>query len=137
MHIVFAGVGLLLIIIAVSKIIAAVRPQKPREGIEIYGLIGEKTSQNGPVTITRIVGPRGNGEPILTNRHPDEDKDMPWAVRRNGDGAEPFFDYQWRDRTEDDPGNVYHDPRPRRWFEFKKTSEHSDGNDTERIYTRR
>lgn len=138
MHIVSGVAGAILIGIAVYKIAMAAKggKQQTTEGTVIWGLVGEKTSQNGPITIKRIVGPRGNGEPILTNRAPGEDKSQPWTTHRGDDGAEPFFDYQWKERTEDDPGDAYYERRPARWWEFRKLSSRSDGN-TERIYERK
>lgn len=122
--------GFLLIAMAARHMFAK-QPER-----EWSGLIGEMTSHNGPVTICRVIGSHGNGEPVVTNRSPSEDSSMPWSTRRNEESANQFFEWEWKDRTEDDPGDAYYNPRPARWFQCQKLSSRSNG-DTDRKYERK
>jgi hypothetical protein len=136
------------------KIVTAARQDKrPNDGPVIFRLIGEQAARDEPVVIKRIVGPHSNGEPIIVNRAPAEDNSVPWVTRRNGEGAETYFEWEWKDRTEDDPGDAYYKEansdvifrgrrikahcRPQRWWKFKRLSQNDNGDDHDRMYSRR
>lgn len=161
LHLVSGALGIVLAAISLYKIVRLRNRGKQQDSnsLIISYLVGEMTSHNGPVTITKIVGPHSYNEESVANRSPSEDSVQPWRVRRmNDDDRETqFFEWQWRERTEDNLGDAYYSPTggsvfyntgrglatiknallPSRWRQFKKLSEHSDGESTERKYHRR
>ena len=102
---------------------------------EIHG----HCSQGGPIVIDKIVGIRyDHGEPTLRNRPAREDESKPWETHRDEESANHFFEWQWRERTEDEPGDAYYDLTNTRWWQFKKLSKNSpNGEGPKQVYERR